>query len=239
MERVVFKVSGEALKVENASIHHDKLEIIYQSVQLLKKFDKQIILIPGGGNLWRGRNNQTMRQSIADSIGMMATMMNGLALYDYLCSKKEAVYLCSAFGIDGMIDKYNIMNCLHQLENGKIVIVSGGVGLPYTTTDFACVQRAIELDADYILMGKNIDGVYDKDPRKYKDAYKYDTITHDELLDIQRKNGLGNLGVMDNNALSLLCEHRINAYLYQVDDKEALPKILSKKKSGTLITSQK
>lgn len=239
MERVVFKVSGEALKGTNTNISEEKLEIIYQSIKLLKDSDKQLILIPGGGNLWRGRNGKSMTMSMADNIGMMSTMMNGMALYDYLHTKKEKAYLCSAFGVDGMIDKYNIMTCLQKLEEGNIVIVSGGVGIPYTTTDFACVQRALELNADYILMGKNIDGVYNKDPRKYEDAYKYDQITHDELLDMQRRNGLSNLGVMDNNALTLLCAHQINAYLYQVDDKEALSKILAKKKTGTYITSQK
>lgn len=238
MEKIVMKISGEALKDSNSSISEEKLDIVYQSIKMLLDNNKSLILITGGGNIWRGRSHKNMDDNTKDSIGMLATVMNSLALRDYLTKNNIKSYLCGSFLIEGIVPKYNKEECLEHLNNNEVIIISGGVGLPFTTTDFACVQRALELKADYLLMGKNIDGIYDKDPKKYKDAVKYDELTFESFLDIQIKNGLSNQGVIDVNALSLLCAHKLKTILYKIDDKDAIKKIINKEKVGTIIKEQ-
>lgn len=238
MKRVVFKVSGEALKNNDDPISQITLDTITKSIKKLVDHHLEVIVICGGGNFFRGRSGEFLNKEVADNIGMLSTIMNSLALNDFLKMNQIDTSLVSSFKIEGMIEKYNISNELENLKKHKVIIIAGGVGMPNCSTDFACVERAVELNADTIIMGKNIDYIYDKDPNIYHDAKKYQTITHEELLTNQIKYGIEKLGIMDITALSLLSRFKIRTILYKASDPQGIEKILNHNNPGTIIETK-
>lgn len=234
--KIVMKISGEVLKQDN-NICNDMLKEVLKDVLLLKKYNHDVILVVGGGNFWRGRNNLDINKVISDQIGMLATMMNALAINNYLNKNGVLSVVYSALEVEGIIKKYNEYDATKALSKNKVIVLGGGLGVPNFSTDMTVIEKAVQFEADMIIMAKNIDGIYDKDPKE-QGAVKKDKITHEELLLNQIKVGIDKQGVMDFEALAALAKHKIPLYLYDARDKEGLEAFLTGKNKGTIVTSE-
>lgn len=234
--RVIMKISGEVLKQDN-NICDDMLKAVLNDVKLLKGRNYDVVLVAGGGNFWRGRNNLDIDSVISDQIGMLATIMNSLAINNYLNKNGVSSVVYSALECEGIVKKYNEYDVKKALNKGKIIVLGGGLGVPNFSTDMVVIEKAIELKADMIIMAKNIDGIYDKDPKE-QGAIKKDIISHEELLLNQIKVGINKQGVMDFEALATLAKHQIPLYLYNAKDKEGLQAILEGHNKGTTVISE-
>ena len=231
--RIVMKISGEALK-NGDNLSSAMLERILDNVLSLEPSDNELILVIGGGNFWRGRNGLDISNSISDQIGMLGSMMNAMAICDYLNKNSIVSSIYCAYGIDGVVPKYDYYSILEDLSNKKIVVLGGGLGVPNFSTDMVTVEKAVEYSCDMIIMGKNIDGIYDKDP-SLNGAKKIDFMTHKELLDNQIKEGIDKQGVMDFEAICTLCKYKIPLYVYDLKEKNGLKDFINKKYSGTIV----
>ena len=231
--RVVLKISGESLS-GNGCIDSLMLDRVLTQVKELS-LDNEVILVVGGGNFWRGRNNLNINKVVSDNIGMLATVMNGMAISSYLneCGIKSRCY--GSFDVSGMVLRENVSSVLDDLSNGYVVVFGGGLGVPNLSTDMTTVSKAISYDADFILMAKNVDGVYDKDPKKF-DAKKFDILTHQELFDLSIKQGASSLMILDIEALAALVKHKIPMYIYNSSDINNLNDVIDGK-VGTKVIS--
>lgn len=231
--RVVLKISGESLS-GNGCIDSLMLDRVLTQVKELS-LDNEVILVVGGGNFWRGRNDLNINKVVSDNIGMLATVMNGMAISSYLneCGIKSRCY--GSFDVSGMVLRENVSSVLDDLSNGYVVVFGGGLGVPNLSTDMTTVSKAISYDADFILMAKNVDGVYDKDPKKF-DAKKFDILTHQELFDLSIKQGASSLMILDIEALAALVKHKIPMYIYNSSDINNLNDVIDGK-VGTKIVS--
>lgn len=234
--RVVVKISGEVLKEDN-NICDSMLKKILDDVKLLKQNNYDAILVVGGGNFWRGRNNLDIDSIISDQIGMLATIMNSLAINNYLNNNGIISNVFSAFEVDGITKKYNEYDVNKALKKNKVIVLGGGLGIPNFSTDMVTIEKAVQLKADMIIMAKNIDGIYDKDPKE-NDAKKISEITHEQVLLNQIKVGIDKQGVMDFEALATLAKHKIPLYLYSAKDKDGLKAIINKENRGTLVITR-
>ena len=208
--RIVLKISGESLK-EDQNISNNALERILKEVKDIKE-GNELIIIVGGGNFWRGRNKLDIDDSTSDYIGMLATDMNALAINSYLDRNGVKSKCFSAFEVSGIIEKLPTKNIIEQLKD-NVIVLGGGTGLPNFSTDMTTINAAITYNADLILMSKNVDGIYDKDPKE-EGAKKIDRMTHEELFNRSVKQGAEGLLVMDLEAMSSLVKHKIPIYLY-------------------------
>lgn len=231
--RVVLKISGESLS-GNGCIDSLMLDRVFAQVKELS-LDNEVILVVGGGNFWRGRNDLNINKVVSDNIGMLATVMNGMAISSYLneCGIKSRCY--GSFDVSGMVLRENVSSVLDDLSNGYVVVFGGGLGVPNLSTDMTTVSKAISYDADFILMAKNVDGVYDKDPKKF-DAKKFDILTHQELFDLSIKQGASSLMILDIEALAALVKHKIPMYIYNSSDINNLNDVIDGK-VGTKVVS--
>ena len=231
--RVVLKTSGESLS-GNGCIDSLMLDRVLTQVKELS-LDNEVILVVGGGNFWRGRNDLNINKVVSDNIGMLATVMNGMAISSYLneCGIKSRCY--GSFDVSGMVLRENVSSVLDDLSNGYVVVFGGGLGVPNLSTDMTTVSKAISYDADFILMAKNVDGVYDKDPKKF-DAKKFDILTHQELFDLSIKQGASSLMILDIEALAALVKHKIPMYIYNSSDINNLNDVIDGK-VGTKVVS--
>ena len=231
--RVVLKISGESLS-GNGCIDSLMLDRVLTQVKELS-LDNEVILVVGGGNFWRGRNDLNINKVVSDNIGMLATVMNGMAISSYLneCGIKSRCY--GSFDVSGMVERENVSSVLDDLSNGYVVVFGGGLGVANLSTDMTTVSKAISYDADFILMAKNVDGVYDKDPRKF-DAKKFDILTHQELFDLSIKQGASSLMILDIEALAALVKHRIPMYIYNSSDVSSICDVIDGK-VGTKVVS--
>ena len=185
--RIVLKVSGESLKGIN-NLDSESLKKAYSEIVNIKG-DNELIIVVGGGNFWRGRNDLNIENDTSDYIGMLGTVMNSLALTSYLNNNNLKATCYSAFLVDNVILKEDKRAVIDDLKAGNVVVLGGGCGMPGYSTDMTTVNKAIDYDADLILMAKNIDGVYTKDPKE-ADAKKIDKMTHHELLDLSLNKSL-------------------------------------------------
>ena len=231
--RVVLKISGESLSGVN-SIDSLMLDKVLNQVKELSK-DNEVILVVGGGNFWRGRNDLNINKVVSDNIGMLATVMNAIAINSYLNNNGIKSKCYGSFDISGIVERENVSKVSEDLSNNYVIVFGGGLGIPNLSTDMATVSKAIEYDASFILMAKNIDGVYDKDPKKY-DAKKYDVLTHQQLFDLSIKQGASSLMILDIEALSALIKYRIPMYIYNSSDIDNINDVLSGR-VGTKIIS--
>ncbi len=231
--RVVLKISGESLS-GNGCIDSLMLDRVLAQVKELS-LDNEVILVVGGGNFWRGRNDLNINKVVSDNIGMLATVMNGMAISSYLneCGIKSRCY--GSFDVSGMVERENVSSVLDDLSNGYVVVFGGGLGVANLSTDMTTVSKAISYDASLILMAKNVDGVYDKDPRKF-DAKKFDVLTHQELFDLSIKQGASSLMILDIEALAALVKHKIPMYIYNSSDVNSLNDVIDGK-VGTKVVS--
>lgn len=228
--RVLIKISGEAIGKENGrEIDNEKLEKIVLQIIDVAKSGTQVAIVIGAGNFWRGRYGaEYLKKVTSDYMGMLATVLNSLALRDMIETRGIEATVMSSINIGQIAKQYNQREAICELNSGKIVIFAGGIGNPFFTTDTASALRAIEIEANVILLAKNIDGVYDKDPRKYNDAIKYDKVKYIDAIS-------NRLGVMDITALSLCMENNIPILVFGLNEKDSIKRAITGKKIGTVI----
>ena len=232
--RIMLKVSGEALKSDDA-ISTKMLEKVKNDILKIRNKGNEVLVVVGGGNIWRGRENLSIDSVTTNNIGMLATVMNAIALNSYLVNNDIKSKVYSAFEVEGICHKYNYFDALNDVKE-SVLIFGGGLGIPTFSTDMVTVEKAIELSCDLIIMAKSIDGIYDKDPHQ-KDAKKYNEITHEMLINNQIKEGIDKLAVMDLEAMSMLCKHKIPLYLFSLKDENGIDKLLDKNYDGTMVRS--
>ena len=227
--RVLLKLSGEALAGEkHTGFDEPTVTKVAKQVKTLVDQGIEVGIVIGGGNFWRGRSSENIDRTKADQIGMLATVMNCLAVADVCEQKGIPVRVQTAIEMRAMAEPYIRSKAIRHLEKGRVVIFGCGTGNPFFSTDTAAVLRAAEIDADVILLAKNIDGVYSADPRKVPDAVKYDSITYSDVL-AQR------LQVMDSTATSLSMDNKIPVLLFALKDPENILRAVMGEKIGTIV----
>lgn len=230
-QRVLLKVSGEALAGGKGSgLDFEMIGSVCDIIGKCLKLGVQVGLVVGGGNFWRGAKNSggKMERSRADQMGMLATVMNCLAVADVCEQKGIPVRVQTAIDMRPVAEPYTRSGAVQYLEEGKVVIFGAGTGNPYFSTDTAAVLRAAEINADVILLAKNVDGVYNADPVKDPTAVRYDAISYDEVL-AQR------LEVMDSTATSLAMDNHIPVLVFALKDPENIIRALCGEQVGTIV----
>ena len=212
--RVVVKLSGEALAGSaNTGVDPDSLSRVAQEVLSVRDLGVQVAVVVGGGNYFRGRmaDGWGISRAEADNIGMLGTVMNALMLRGALTARTDAdVRVMTAVPIHSVAEPFIRLRAVHHLERGFIVVLAGGIGQPYVTTDYPAVQRALELDADALLVAKHgVDGVYDSDPKHNPDAGKFTTLTYEEAL-------AADIRIMDTSAFVLANEQSLTMHVFDV-----------------------
>ncbi len=228
-KRILLKLSGEVLAGEQGhGFDFDTINTICSAVKKVADLGVEIGLVVGGGNFWRGRSGGTMERTRADSIGMLATMMNSLALSEALEQQGLEVRVQSAIEMPKVAETFVRNNAVRHLEKGRVVIFGGGTGNPFFSTDTCAALRAAEINAEVILKATNVDGVFDKDPNKFADAVKYDVVTHTEVLE-------KNLKVMDSTAASLCRDNNISILVFNLEDPENIVRAILGENIGTIV----
>ena len=227
-KRVLLKVSGEAIAKDGHGIDPQGLAVVAAEVKQLREMGVEVGIVCGGGNFWRGRSSEKMDRALADQIGMLATCMNGLALKDAFEQNGIPTELMAAFEVSQMIKQFNVSEARKALSEGKTVIFTGGTGHPFFSTDTGAALRAIEIQADVILLAKNVDAVYDSDPNTNPNAKKYSKITHTEVLEKDLK-------VMDSTAASLCRDNGMKIHVFGLKEPNAIIRACSGEEIGTLV----
>lgn len=230
-KRILLKLSGESLAEKgDKGISPQRLDIYVSQIRDALRLNIQIGIVLGGGNFFRGLSGSHggYDRVKSDYMGMMATIINGLGLFTALEKENIPASLYTAFEVQRIGKLFDKNQAIADLENGKVVILAGGTGNPYFTTDSAAALRAVEIEADVLLKGTRVDGVYSADPEKDSSATKYDNISFDMVLQKE-------LAVMDLTAFTLCKENKIPILVYNSEDPKNLLKILNGEKIGTLI----
>ncbi|MCB1730455.1 MAG: UMP kinase [Halieaceae bacterium] len=230
-KRILLKLSGEALTgSHNFGIDPKILDLMALEVGQLVGIGVQVGLVVGGGNLFRGAALQAagLDRVTGDHMGMLATVMNALALRDALERSNISTQVMSAIPMSGVVDHYDRRKAIRALNNGDVVIFAAGTGNPFFTTDSSACLRGIEVDAELVLKATKVDGVYSADPMKVPDAIKYDRLTYDEVLDKK-------LEVMDLTAICLCRDHNMPVRVFEMEKRGALLNIVRGGDDGTLI----
>jgi|TARA_B100000965_G_C19563978_1_gene745925 uridylate kinase len=229
-KRILLKLSGEAL-VGDKSGGIDPEILIKYSNEIKKIYDKgvEIAIVIGGGNIYRGFNNEYKIDRVqGDYMGMLATLINGLALQNTLENIGIPTRLQSAINVNKVAEPYIKRKAIRHLDKKRIVIFSAGTGNPYFTTDSAAVLRAIEIEADVILKGTRVDGIYNEDPNKNSEAFKFEKITFNEAIS-------KGLKIMDTTAFTLSHENKLPIIVFDMNQDDNLLKVLNGEKIGTLV----
>ena len=233
-KRVLLKISGEALAGEASrgldfGVINQVCDVIRQCVEM----GVEVGIVVGGGNFWRGVKDGggKMERTRADHMGMLATTLNCLALADVLEQLGVEVRVQTAIEMRAIAEPYIRSRAIRHLEKGRVVIFGCGTGNPFFSTDTAAVLRAAEINADVILLAKNIDGVYSADPNKDPSAVKYDSITYDDVL-------AQHLQVMDSTATSLSMDNKIPVILFALKDPQNILRVLKGEKIGTIVKEE-
>ena len=230
-KRVLLKLSGEALMGKDAfGINHDTIIRIVNQVKEIVDMGVQVGIVVGGGNIFRGVSAQasSMDRATADYMGMMATVMNALALQDAFESSGVKARVQSALPMQQITETYARPKAIQYLEEGKVVIFAAGTGNPFFTTDTAAALRGTEMSCDIVLKATNVDGVYTADPKKDPHATRYQTITFDEAL-------INNLKVMDATAFALCRDRKLNIVVFAIEKEGALKRVIAGEDEGTLV----
>lgn len=228
-KRVIIKLSGEALAGEKGfGIDAGMVDYVVDQIKRVTEEGVEVGVIVGGGNFWRGRQAQTMDRSAADHIGMLATVMNAIALQDALEAANVPTRVQTALTITRVAEPYILRKALRHFEKGRVVIFACGTGNPYFSTDTGAALRAAEIHAEVLLLAKNVDGVYDSDPRKNPDAKKLEDISY---IDVIKKG----LQAMDTTAISLCMENKIPIIAFALHEKDSIVKAVCGEKIGTII----
>ena len=230
-KRILLKVSGEALAGDaGRGLNFDVINEVCDAISMCVKEGVEVGIVVGGGNFWRGlKDGKGMNERTrADHMGMLATTINCLALADILEQKGVDVRVQTAIEMRSIAEPYIRSRAIRHLEKGRVVIFGCGTGNPYFSTDTAAALRAAEIDADAILLAKNVDGVYSADPKLDPSAVKYDTITYDAVL-------AQHLQVMDSTAASLSMDNDIPVILFALKDPENILRVVHGEKIGTVV----
>lgn len=228
-KRILLKLSGEALAGEKGfGIDTETMGKVCDSIKKVVESGVEVAIVVGGGNFWRGRKAEEMERTTADYMGMLATIMNGQALQDALELRGLDTRLQSAIEMRQIAEPYIRRKAVRHLEKGRVVIFAGGTGNPFFSTDTCAALRATEINAEIILFGKTVDGVYDSDPKENKDAKKFDEISYSEILS-------KNLKVIDSTAASLCRDNNVPTMIFAVSDSENILKAVCGDNIGTII----
>ena len=230
--RILLKLSGEALAGKKEfGIDPDILDAMALEIGQLIGIGVQVGLVLGGGNLFRGAelSKAGLDRVTGDHMGMLATVMNGLAMRDSLERSNIPTRLMSAIPMSGVLEHYDRRNALRYLNNGEVVIFAAGTGNPFFTTDSAACLRGIETEVDLVLKATKVDGIYSADPMLFPDATMYETLTYDEALDKK-------LGVMDLTAICLVRDHNMPVRVFNMAERGTLTRIILGGNEGTLIS---
>ena len=231
-KRILLKVSGEALAADNGSgIDQEMLGAICSSIEDAVDMGAEIAVVVGGGNFWRGRSGVGMDRTTADHMGMLATVINALALQDALESKGVPTRVQTAIDMRRIAEPYIRGRAVRHLEKKRVVIFACGTGNPFFTTDTAAALRAAEIDAEAILLAKNVDAVYDSDPKINTNAVKFDRISYMDILNRQ-------LGVMDSTASTLCMDNNIPVIVFSIKEPVNIIKVLTGENIGTYIAKE-
>ena len=229
-KRVMLKISGEALSGANGfGFDFEVVGRIAREVKTLVDMGVEVGLVVGGGNIWRGRTGEGMDRTTADHMGMLATCINALALQDALEGIGVMTRVQTAIEMKEIAEPFIRRRAVRHLEKGRVVIFGAGSGNPYFSTDTAAALRAAEIEAHVILLAKNVDGVYDKDPNKFADAKKYDKLTYMEVIE-------QGLQVMDTTATTLCMDNNIPILVFGISEEGNIKKVMEGQKIGTIVS---
>ena len=228
-KRILLKLSGEVLAgPDGKGIDFNTVTSICKAVKDCAALGVEIGLVVGGGNFWRGRSSGEMDRTRADHMGMLATTMNALALADALEQMGVDVRVQTAIPMPQVAEPYIRNRAVRHLEKGRVVIFGCGTGNPFFSTDTAAALRAAEINAEIIFKATNVDGVYDKDPNKFADAVKYDTITFEEVL-------VKNLQVMDSTAAAICKDNNLPIMVFSLEDPNNIVAAVCGENVGTIV----
>ena len=227
--RIILKLSGEALAGKNGfGIDYDTVVSICQSIKKCVDLGLQVGIVVGGGNFWRGRSSGKMDRTRADHMGMMATVINSLALADALEGLEVPVRVQTAIAMQAIAEPYIRSRAVRHMEKGRVVIFGCGTGSPFFSTDTAAALRAAEVGADIVLKATMVDGVYDKDPHKFPDVKRYDVVSFSQVLE-------QNLSVMDMTAASLCRDNGVPILVFDLSDPENICRAVCGEHIGTIV----
>lgn len=229
IKRVILKLSGEALAKKEGGYNDELIENIANQVKTIVNKGTDVGVVIGGGNYWRGRSNDNIDRTKADQIGMLATIMNCIYVSEIFSSQGLKTNILTPFECGSMTKLFSKDRANKYFEKGMVVFFAGGTGHPYFSTDTGIVLRAIELDADAILLAKAIDGIYDSDPKINPEAKKYDTISINEV--VEKK-----LGVIDMTASVMCMENKMPLMVFGLEEENSIVNALSGKFNGTVVT---
>ncbi len=225
-KRILLKLSGEALAASDGILDFDFIASVADVLKKCMDGGIEVGVIVGAGNIWRGRQGSDMDRVKADHMGMLATMINAMALEDSFRHAGIDALVMTSIGIEPFARTYSPEAAREALADGRVVIFGGGLGLPFFSTDTAAAQRAAEIGADAILMAKNIDGVYSADPKKDKNAVRYDEITYSDII-------AKDLRALDLTAAAFCLENNICAYAFELKDPMNIYRVAFGEKIGT------
>ncbi|MCI8361429.1 MAG: UMP kinase [Clostridiales bacterium] len=228
-KRILLKISGEALAGEQGfGLDFDTVVRICESVRKCADMGVEIGIVVGGGNFWRGRSHDKMDRARADHMGMLATVINSLALADGLEQLGVPVRVQTGIAMQEIAEPYIRNKAVRHMEKGRVVVFGCGTGNPFFSTDTAAALRAAEIDADIIFKATNVDGVYDSDPKKNPNAKKFDTLSYLDVLN----NGLQ---VMDSTAASLCMDNNISILVFNLNDPDNIVRAAAGEQAGTIV----
>ena len=226
-KRILLKLSGEALAAGGQGIlNFDFIDTVAKVLTRCRAEGVEIGVIVGAGNIWRGRQGGEMDRAQADHMGMLATAINALALQDRFCAAGLDAVVMSAVNMPAFADEFTVRGAKKALNEGKVVIFACGLGQPYFSTDTAAVLRAAEIEADAVLMAKNIDGIYTADPHKDPSATRYDEITYKEVLEKELK-------ALDLSATTFCMDNDIRCYAFALSDPDNIYRVVMGEHVGT------
>lgn len=227
-KRVLLKLSGEALAGDGEILNHEYLDEVCGVITDCLKDGVQIAIVVGAGNIWRGKKGGGMERSLADHMGMLATTINSLAIQSAFNRRGIDARAMSAIAMDGFIETYSRDKAVRHMEKGRPVILAGGMGVPFFSTDTAAVLRGAEIGADVVLMAKNIDALYTADPRKDPDAKKLSNVTFDYILE-------NHLAAIDSTAASFANDNKMTVHMFGLDKSENIRRVIMGEPLGTIV----
>lgn len=231
-KRILLKVSGEALAGDKGfGLDNPTITKIAEKIKECADMGVEIAIVVGGGNFWRGRTGEGMDRTRADHMGMLATVINSLALLDALEQQNVNARVQTAIEMRQIAEPYIRLKAMRHLEKGRVVIFACGTGNPFFSTDTTAALRAAEIDADVILLAKKVDGVYDSDPNINPDAIKFDALSYIDVLN-------RGLGVMDSTATSLCMDNDIPILVFGLSDPENIKRAVMGEEIGTIVNKQ-
>jgi uridylate kinase len=234
-QRILLKIGGEALAGGEGKVGIDvhEAEDLAMRIKGVKALGIEVALVLGGGNLWRGKDGlaRGMDRSVADHVGMLATVMNALALRDALERVGVETRVQTAITMQAIAEPFIRLRAIRHMEKGRVVIIGGGTGNPYFTTDTAAALRAMEVKADILIKATKVDGVYSEDPKKNPNAVRYDRLSYIEALNRR-------LGVMDSTAISLCMDNELPILVFDLWQAQSLERAVQGERIGTIIAGE-